>query len=289
MSRLISETDQKIINNYTSMIQQSMKEAAGHPQSAEQSLADYRSMMLKINPYKFPNGFAGKPVASFEPRRQLRSGLTAAVSTPKGKGPFPIMIHAHGHGLRAGSSPEYTPWIKEMSSHGFVIIFPDYRWQPEHSYEDQMDDMNFAIKWAKENAAAIHGDVERMTLGGDSAGAGLAFDLLLRSLADPNGPRFKAFASVDGNIGGRAAADGSNLISGLKPETPLPPVFLVVGSADNTAKAALQAASKFMDIKKDYELAIFYGMPHDFEKFPLMDAMHEANDRLMTFLNRAVS
>lgn len=285
---IISENDQKIINDYTSMIQQHMQAGAGHTSDADK-LKDYREMMLAIDPYKFPPGVAMKPVASFEAKQALRPGLTASIAVPKGKGPFPIMIHAHGHGLRAGSSPEYTPWIREMASHGFVVIFPDYRWQPEHTYEDQVDDMNFSIKWAKENAAKLNGDPGKLTLGGDSAGAGLAFDVLQRALADPNGPRFKAFASVDGNIGGRPKPDKSDLLTVLKPEMALPPIFLVVGSADHTAEVALQAATKLMEIKKDYELAIFYGMPHDFEKFPLMDAMHEANNRLMSFLVRAAA
>lgn len=288
MSRLISESDQKILNNYSAMIQQSMKEAASHPPSPEQNLADYRAMMLKINPYKFPPGFKCRPVASFEPRHELRAGLTAAISIPNGKGPFPVMVHAHGHGLRAGSPPEYEPWIREMSSYGFVVIFPDYRWQPEHSYEEQVDDMMFSIKWTRENAARLKGNAESLVLGGDSAGGGLAFDVLLRTLADPGGPRFKAFASVDGIVTGQPKPDGTTLVTNLKPELPLPPIYMVVGSADGLSKASLTLALKLMEIKKDYALDIFYGMPHDFEKFPELDVMHEVNRRMMEFLNRAM-
>jgi acetyl esterase/lipase len=286
MSGIISDSDQKILNRYTAMIQESMKEAASHPQSPEQGLHDYRSMMIKINPYKFPPGFKSKPVASFDPKHKLREGLTAAISIPLGKGPFPIMVHAHGHGLRAGSPPEYEPWIREMSSYGFVVIYPDYRWQPEHSYEDQVDDMLFAISWAHDNAATIKGDPERMTLGGDSAGGALAFDTLLRTLADPNGRRFRAFASVDGIIAGNGGS--GDLLPRVLPETQLPPVFMVVGSADPLSAASIKAAARFLETKKNYELSVFYGMPHDFEKFPELDAMHEANRRLMEFLKKTV-
>jgi acetyl esterase/lipase len=285
---VISEKDQKIINDYLAMIQQSMKETAAMPNTPENQLKGYRTMMLRINPYKYPPGFKLADVASFEPKKELRPGLTAAISIPKGKGPFPVMVHAHGHGLRAGSPPEYTPWIREMSSHGFVVIYPDYRWQPEHTYEEQVEDMLFSLKWVKDNAASIKADAQRMVLGGDSAGAGLAFDVLLRTLADPAGPRFRAFESVDGNINGRPAADGSDLITRLTPAVDLPPVYMVVGSADNTANAALKAGTKFMEIKKNFQMDIVYGMPHDFEKFPQMDAFKEANTRLMQFLNKAV-
>jgi acetyl esterase/lipase len=286
MATLISESDQKILNAYTAMIQQSMKETAAMPNTPENGLKGYRAMMLRINPYKFPPGFKSKDVASFEPKRELRPGLTASISIPKGTGPFPIMIHAHGHGLRAGSSPEYEPWIREMSSYGFVVIFPDYRWQPEHTYEDQIDDMAFSVKWARENAARISGNPDRLILGGDSAGGGLAFDLLARTLEDPNGPRFIAFESVDGILTGTQRPDGTNNLSKLKPEMPIPPVYMIVGSADGLSRASLQTGLKLLELKKDYTLDIFYGMPHDFAKFPELDVMHEANRRLMEFLKK---
>jgi acetyl esterase/lipase len=199
------------------------------------------------------------------------------------------MIHAHGHGLRAGSSPEYEPWIREMSAHGFVVIYPDYRWQSEFTYEDQIDDMTFAVKWAKENAARIKGNAERLTIGGDSAAGALAFDVMLRALADPKGARFKAFVSVDANPAGQPKPDGTTLLTNLKPETDLPPIYMVVGSADNASRSALQMGLKLLEIKKDYTLDVFYGMPHDFAKFPKLSTMVEANRRMMEFLNKAVA
>ena len=289
MGSVISENDQKILNSYAATMQAAGKENATHPRDPATQLRDYRATMLKINPYKFPPGFKPKAVASFEPTRELRPGMTAALSIPNGKGPFPMLIHGHGHGLRAGRPPEYEPWIREMSSYGFVVIFPDYRWQTEATYEDQIADMLFAIKWAKDNAGKIQGDAQRLVLGGDSAAGALSFDVLLRTLADPNGPRFKAFASVDGTITMAATGPGKNLIADLKPEIPLPPIFMVVGSADRLASHSIAAAQKFLEIRKNYDLAIFYGMPHDFAKFPLLDAMKVANRQMMEFLKKAVA
>jgi acetyl esterase/lipase len=288
VNKIISEADQKILDSYTGMIKASTQEAASHPQSPEQGLADYRTMMLRINPYKYPPGFKSKPVASFEPKAKLRDGLTAAISIPLGKGPFPIMVHSHGHGLRAGSPPEYEPWIREMSSYGFIVIFPDYRWQPEHSYADQVDDFMFAINWAYENTATLKGDHEKLIVSGDSAGGALAFDCLLRNLSDPNGHRFRAFASVDGAIAGNPGSSG-DLLAKVTAELPLPPVFMVVGSADGLSNSAIKAAARFLELKKNYELSVFYGMPHDFEKFPQLESMRESNRLLMEFLKKTVA
>jgi acetyl esterase/lipase len=288
---IIPEADQKLINDYLAMIEQDSKPlfAVGFFRSPE-GLIGYRAMMDKLIPYENPPGYKSKAVASFKPAVPLRPGLTAAISIPNGKGPFPIMVHAHGHGLRAGHPPEFEPWIREMSSHGFVVIFPDYRLLPENSYEDAIDDMLFACKWAKENAGKISGNPEKMTLGGDSAGGALSLDLLLRELAKPDGLRFKAFASVDGELGGEPKKDGSDLISSLKPQMDLPPIVMIVGSRDQTHADAVQlkTAMKLMELKKNYTLNVYYGMPHDFAKFPQLQAMHDANDRLMAFLNGAV-
>ena len=288
---IISENDQKIVNDYLAMIERDTQPLVAKGFfNTPGGLIGYRAMMDKVIPYTNPPGYKSKAVASFKPAVPLRPGLTAAISIPNGHGPFPILVHAHGHGLRAGHPPEFEPWIREMSSHGFVVIFPDYRLQPENSYEDEIDDMLFACKWAKENAAQISGNPEKMALGGDSAGGGLSFDLLLRELAKPDGFRFKAFASVDGIITGQTKKDGSDLLTGLKPQTDLPPIVMIVGSRDQTHADAIQlkAAMKFMELKKNYSLVVYYGMPHDFAKFPQLQVMHEANDVLMKFLNAAV-
>lgn len=286
MSHLISEKDQVILNRYTAMIASHMK-ASRDAGNQQQTVAEYRAMMLAINPYKFPPGYKSKAVASFQPKLQLRPGLTASVSVPLGKGPFPIVVHAHGHGLRAGSSPEYEPWIRLMSSYGFVVMFPDYRWQPEASYEDQVSDMMFSLDWAKKNAAQISGDAKYIILGGDSAGGGLAVDVLVRSLEDPKGHRFVGFETVDGAVTG--GQRNENILDRLKPEMDVPPFVMSVGSADVGFAAQVSNASLALGkIKKNYDAHIYYGMPHDFMKFPELDIMHSANDVHMKVLQKLV-
>ncbi|MGI4880901.1 MAG: alpha/beta hydrolase [Janthinobacterium lividum] len=286
MNRLITENDQKNLARYTAMIASHMKASrdAGHDQ---QTIAEYRAMMLAINPYKYPPGYKPAAVASYTPKLQLKPGLTAAVAIPEGKGPFPTIIHAHGHGLRAGRPPEYEPWMREMASYGFVVMFPDYRWQPEASFDDQMDDMLYAIDWAKKNGTRISCDPNRMIIGGDSAGGGLAIALLMKTMADPDGPRFVALECVDGSIGG--PRENQRILDQITSDTPLPPIIMMVGSSDAGPLAqAANASLTFLKSKKNFELFVYYGMPHDFMKFPGLDIMHVANADMMTWLKKVV-
>lgn len=287
VNKIVSEKDQVILNRYTSMIAQRLK-ASKDAGNERQTLAEYRSMMLAINPFKKPPGFKEAAVASFQPKLELRPGLTASVSVPLGKGPFPIMVHAHGHGLRAGSSPEYSPWIRFMSSYGFVVIFPDYRWQPEATYENQVDDMMFAIDWAKKNAKQINGDPNRLILGGDSAGGGLAVETLVRTLEDPNGPRFVAFETVDGGVNG--GVGGKSALDRVKADMAVPHFIMSVGSADTGfAAQACEAAIKLGKLGKNYDLHVYDSMPHDFMKFPELDIMRQAGDVMMKWLQKAAA
>ena len=188
---IISERDQAIVNAYNNTVQTGF--AGTGPGTPLGNIPVYRKVMGDIDDnYLAPPKFVATPVASFQAERVLRPNLTAAVSVPKGSGPFPILVHAHGHGLRAGHPNKYEPWIRLMSSYGFVVVFPDYRLQPESTYEDQVDDMNFAIQWAKDNARELKGNPDKMILGGDSAGGRMAFDVMMRHLDNPAGGKAHA-------------------------------------------------------------------------------------------------
>ena len=285
---LISANDQRVINGIHGEFETFMaKRAAKGEHGMDMPIDEYRELSSKTIPYKKPPGYIEADVAAFYPAYELHPGLTASIAIPHGDGPFPVMVHAHGLGLRAGHPPEYSPWIRLMASYGMVVVFPDYRLQPEATYEDQVADMLSAVEWVKKHGASIHADPARMTLGADSAAGALSFDILTRTLADPAGPRFKAFISVDSYLTGEPQRPHT-LMDRVKADTDLPPIIMCVGSEDGASRAAVEAAQALNNVRKPYDLHIFYGMPHDFMKFPLMDKMHEANDILMKWVLKAV-
>jgi acetyl esterase/lipase len=295
----VSEKDQAIVSAYNTAVQNGFARYGGipgprpagngqppSPAEERQRIEAYRKVMSLITPFLSPAGFASAKVASFQAERSLRPGLTAAVAVPHGSGPFPMWVHAHGHGLTAGHPWEYEPWIRLLASHGIVVVFVDYRLQPESTYENQVDDMNFAIQWTKVHARDLRGDASRMILGGDSAGCLLSFDVLMRALKDPAGVRFQAFACVDGQMNGPAA---EALMAQVTPETPLPPMYLEAGSAD--MQAGIPVSNFELTLRKarrNFAMNVSYDMPHDFIKFVQMDAAQEANRRMCEFLLRAV-
>ncbi|MGI4880889.1 MAG: alpha/beta hydrolase [Janthinobacterium lividum] len=282
---IISKNDQVILGRYNAISEINIPKMRATQKDPVEGLKVYRAFMAELTQFLHPPGFKGVEIGSFQAERPLRPGLTAAVAVPKGPGPFPIWVHAHGHGLRAGHPWEYEGWMREIASHGFVVIFPDYRLQPEATFENEVDDMLFAINWAKQRAPELKGDVERLILGGDSSGGFLAFTILMRQLDDPAGLRFRAFAGVDTQFN---QADA--LIAAIKPETPLPPIYLIAGSADrNAGLPVLHFAVKMMELKKDFCLDGPYGMPHDFLKMPNLDAAKEYNLRMAQFLKNATS
>ena len=290
---LISANDQAILDEINAKFPMRPRPGMHPPPGAPRGgipggVEGYRAAMAKLAPYLKPPGYKEADVALFDPTMAVRPGLTASVSIPHGAGPFPVMVHVHGHGLRAGHPPEYSPWIRLMSSYGFVVVFPDYRLQPEHSYEDQIDDVRTTIGWVRAQAAVLHADPDRMSFGGDSAAGALCFDLLTRTLADPAGPRFRAFHSVDSFLTGDPNEHPHTLMNRVTPHLDLPPIILCVGSDDEAVEAATEASTVFSQNHKPYETHEFWGMPHDFMKWPKLDKMHEANDVLMNWLLRAV-
>jgi dienelactone hydrolase len=294
---IVSEKDQAIVNDYNTTVQNGFAQFGGMPgprpgaapptpEEIAQRTSSYRKVMALITRFLSPPGFVSAPVSSFHAERPLRPGLTAAVAVPKGKGPFPMWVHAHGHGLSAGHPAEYEPWIRLLASYGIVVVFPDYRLQPESSYEDQVDDMKFAIQWTKEHAGELHGAADRMIIGGDSAGGHLALDVLMRGLKDPNGLRFQAFACVDGQMNG---PQSEALMAQIGPDTPLPPAYLEAGSSDLQAGIPVSNFELLLrKARKNFAMNVSYDMPHDFIKFAQMDSAQEANRRMCEFLLKAV-
>jgi acetyl esterase/lipase len=282
---IISANDARYIEYINATMQNAMAEITARGQTIHDVEA-YRFLMDQLLPMQMPDDVPLTDVAQWHPNMSLERGVTAAVAIPHGDGPFPVLVHAHGHGLMAGHSHEFEPWMRVLASHGFVVVFPDYSHMPEVPYEQIVEEMQVAIDWVRTNGATIKADPARMVLGGDSAGGGLAFDVLLRNLAREDGARFCAFEGMDANVDGQIMARKGlpSILEQLNEDTPLPPIILVVGTADFTFPAHLRVTTKLNELKKHFDWHVYYGMPHDFAKFPKMEIARKANQRMMEFL-----
>lgn len=98
------------------------------------------------------------------------------VIRPRGlKGDAPCYFYIHGGGFYFPSAPYHYTLVKEYAVRaGCVVVYPDYRLAPKYPYPAAAEDCWAAYLWTLENADALGIDVNRIAVGGDSAGGDLA-------------------------------------------------------------------------------------------------------------------
>ncbi len=108
--------------------------------------------------------------------------------------PRPVMVWIHGGGFVSGAGSEAVADGTRLASRGVVVVTLNYRLgafgfmaHPALSAESAHDasgnygllDMAAALEWVRDNAAAFGGDPERVTIFGESAGAGAVVSVML--------------------------------------------------------------------------------------------------------------
>jgi triacylglycerol lipase len=132
------------------------------------------------------------------------------VFEPAAAARLPVLVFVHGGGFVMGdktapNSPFYDNVGFWAARNGMVGVNITYRLAPQHTWPAGSDDVSLAVKWVRENIAAHGGDMNRVYVMGQSAGAVHVAGYVAREF---------------GNPGGRAPATGwrpagALLISGL--------------------------------------------------------------------------
>lgn len=110
------------------------------------------------------------------PGQADRTKLRLRVYKPKSmSAPTPVLIWFHGGGYVMGK-PEMddrscTDYVREL---GIVVVSVDYRCAPKHPFPAGLDDCYSALKWVVSHAQELGIDAQRIAVGGNSAGGGLA-------------------------------------------------------------------------------------------------------------------
>jgi len=85
---------------------------------------------------------------------------------------IPTLLFIHGGGMvyggEHGTHDAAARFLAENS--GVQLLSVDYRLAPEDPYPAGLDDCKTAFAWLVANAAAVSADVDRLAVGGDSAG-----------------------------------------------------------------------------------------------------------------------
>ncbi len=115
-------------------------------------------------------------VTSVDTQVQGAAGMIPArVFTPRGKGPFPVVVYFHGGGWVIADREVYDGGARSLAKEaGAVVVSVDYRRAPEAKFPAAWDDAFAAYQWVAANAASMNGDPKRLALAGESAGGNLA-------------------------------------------------------------------------------------------------------------------
>lgn len=98
---------------------------------------------------------------------------------PVGPGPFPVLVYLHGGAFAIGSKRTHRALAAAYAAQGWLVCVVDYRLAPDHPFPAALEDACAAWTWVAAHVGAHGGDVQRMAVGGESAGANLALALTL--------------------------------------------------------------------------------------------------------------
>ena len=105
--------------------------------------------------------------------------------------PLPVMIYIHGGRNTGGWSYEPNYHGEQLAKQGMVVVSVAYRlgifgWlnHPDMSIKNPaLHDLAVGLAWVHEHIAAFGGDPDRITVAGESAGAGNAINLAISPLS----------------------------------------------------------------------------------------------------------
>jgi len=223
------------------------------------------------------------------------------------------LLYLHGGGYLLGSIATHRSLVARIAeAAGVRALILDYRLAPEHPFPAALDDAVAAYEFLLDQGLAP----ERIAIGGDSAGGGLAIATLV-SLRDSSRPLPAAAVALspwtdlaatgesmltraDPMIGSKddLLATASLYLDGADPRTPtasplyadlagLPPIAIQVGTAERLLDDSTRIAERIRDAGGHVELEEFEDLIHVFQSLaPHVPESVEAIEKLGAFLGR---
>ena len=99
----------------------------------------------------------------------------------------PGYMHIHGGGFVMGDLDTFEQAPVDVAATGVVVVAPDYRLAPEDPFPAGLEDCYAALEWLAGHADELGVDPQRIAVGGESAGGGLAAAVALLA-RDRQGP-----------------------------------------------------------------------------------------------------
>ena len=89
---------------------------------------------------------------------------------PKGTGPFPSIVDAHGGAWHNGDRTNNAGIDQALAARGILVAAVDFRQPPEAGYPASICDVNLAVRWLKTHAAEFNGTTAVGAFGNSSGG-----------------------------------------------------------------------------------------------------------------------
>lgn len=209
----------------------------------------------------------------------------------------PGLLWIHGGGFIMGNAE--NDFAAEFSKHlNATVVSVDYRLAPEHPFPAGLNDSYAALLWMREHAKELGINTNRIAVGGDSAGAGMAAGLVLRN-RDEKGPRIAvqfllypmldnlhdtpsgsiedypvwnrqtSFNAWEMYLNGTPGAKASPYASAARAKnvSGLPRTFITTGTVDLFRDEIIDYAQRLMAAGVPTQLAVFPGVYHGAQAF----------------------
>lgn len=233
-----------------------------------------------------------------------------------GKG---TLLYLHGGGWTLFSIDTHDRLMREYADRiGCAVVGLDYSLSPEHRYPRALDDVDECVAWLRRDGRAHGLNVDRLAIGGDSAGGNLslAAALRLRDRGDElpvalllnyaaldtearpsykryDGPPYMLFVDEMRdfwiNYLGKPSTDDPYARPLLANLNGLPPVHLCIAECDILADHNLELADRLEAVGVKVSSIVYQGATHSFlEAVSISDcadrAIQDAADWLARFL-----
>ncbi|KAJ1289976.1 hypothetical protein BS78_02G206200 [Paspalum vaginatum] len=195
----------------------------GTDEVAFESLAHFRvfksGRIERLNrPPVLPAGFdEATGVTSKDVVLDAATGLSVRVYLPKAvqepSKKLPVLVYFHGGAflIESAGSATYHRYVNPLAAAaGVLAVSVTYRLAPEHPLPAAYEDCWAALQWAasaQDDWIAERGDVARLFLAGDSAGANIVHDMLVRASAH-GGPCVEGAVLLHPWFNGNAPLEG---------------------------------------------------------------------------------
>ncbi|MCO4771037.1 MAG: alpha/beta hydrolase, partial [Deltaproteobacteria bacterium] len=142
------------------------------------------------------------------------------VYKPKNQtGPLPVMFYVHGGGFSLLSKDTHWMFGAGFARQGYVVFSIDYTLSGEEPFPAAVKDTFAAYEWVAERALHYDGDVSRMVVSGESAGANLSLALVMAMCWKRPEPWAQGVWETAGRIGvAKAALPACGMLQVSNPE-----------------------------------------------------------------------